>query len=255
MRMRSVVLLPSAAMWKRLSLLLVVLSCGLSQAHAAERVVRGRILDPGGKGVAGVEVSHAWTADNGSVTALRSTKTAPDGSYRFVLRSLEPVAGLLAYTADRKQAARIELPDTDSQGVVEATLQPCTQLKTRLMAKGGEFYVGRGTGWITLTSAGHPVVRVKPEKGACSVPLPPGKFVFHATSPGDQTIARAVQVDGKQPELDIGMFDLVATDACVQKGALPPPFVWADAVPELPRLLEDQHFPDRWTLCYFWAHR
>ncbi len=227
-----------------------------SFADGSERVIRGRVVDGGGKGVEGAEVATAWRVGASGARPLQGARTDADGRFSLPCAYLGETAVLLAYDAPRARGGFLEVEPARWAQEQTLALSPLTEVRGKLSVEGGKFYPSGGVAWLGPRSRPN-VLRIDPEKGALSVRLPAGAYLLTAQAPVKKPRTEAVTVPGGKPDappapIDLGTFDLEEREGRVETGELAPPFSFQESAPALDALLRDGHVPARWTLLYFW---
>src|SRR5437016_2290435 len=92
--------------------------------HTQEVVVKGTVVDAGGKPVAGIEVANFWIGKNGSMTAYNGVKSDADGKYSVKVPEWMAEPALLAISGDRKSGAVGSVKTKESTEVPAMKLAP-----------------------------------------------------------------------------------------------------------------------------------
>ena len=221
-------------------------------ADGAERTLRGRVVDAEGKGVAGIEVATAWTIDAGGATPRKGVKTDADGRFSLPRPSSDSEVTVVAYDAARARGAIVAIDPKAVANEPSLSLAPTVRVTGALSAVEGKHYPADGVCFVATAKDRAYPIRVEPEKGKFSAPLPPGSYVLTAQAPGRRTQSIDVVVAAGKPELALAKLELQDHDGRVEIGDLAPPIRVKVGHPRLDETLEASHFPDRWTLFYFW---
>jgi hypothetical protein len=223
-------------------------------AHASERTIEGRVLDEAGEGVAGVRVATSWTSTAEGLRPLGGVQTGPDGSFSLPCAcGAEPVP-VVAFHADGTRGALGMLKAAPWGREHEMRLERLVTLEGKVLLKGGEAYPAGWSAWL-VPQGGPPVLRVERAASTLSARVPPGRYDLVVQAPGQASATRTLPVLPAGSAHALGTIELADSEARVPKGMVAPPMRYAEASDELVAALATRHFPDRWTLCYFWAHR
>jgi hypothetical protein len=240
--------------WTCVGLLFACLLAAPGESAAAERVLRGRVVGADGKGVAGASVALAWTTAPSGTRPLGGALTDLEGRFELAFAPGGEVVVLLAYDLEVSRGG-LEVVAPDELGRARTiTLAPLVRVAGELSTEGGTSYPADGLCWVRDADHSACLLRVTPDKGKFDFALPPGRYVLTAQSPGRETPPRALDLAPGSAPTQLGRFDLPAYEGRVKPGGVAPPLSHREASPELEALLEDRHFPGRWTLLYFWAH-
>ena len=235
----------------------VLLVCALAlvplrRAAAAERVLHGRIVDAEGRGVAAVEVATGWTLSTTGAKALAGVKTDAEGRFALPLSRVASDFAVVAYDASRARGAFVAIDPGSLAKEQVLTLVPTVRVSGSLSSKEGKYYPAGGVLFVA-PAVGHTyVLRLETTEGKFAAPLPAGTYRMDSMAPGRKPITGTLDVPSGKPTLELEKVDLKDRDGGAEVGELAPPIRVKESHPTLDAALVAGHFPDRWTLFYFW---
>ncbi|MDJ0975113.1 MAG: carboxypeptidase-like regulatory domain-containing protein [Planctomycetota bacterium] len=242
-------------MWKRALIALLLVLWPIGEATAGSRTVRGRILDAEGKPVAGVIVASAWTVSAEGARPIQGVTTDARGRFALYREIGSHPLSLLALDPKGESGALISIRSTDVSLEHEATLVPCLVVEGKLSTEGGKYYPAVASAWVAPAATRAPLLRLEPTKGKYTFWLPPGGYELTAQALGQASVRVAVTLRAGEPKRTLEEIDLPDREGRIREGGIAPPIVYGEATASAARALEGEHFPRRWTLCFFWAHR
>ena len=238
---------------RRAALVLLVSLIALPRfADGAERTLRGRVVDGDGHGVAAIEVATAWTMNASGAKPRKGVTTDADGRFSLSCPSTGSAVAVVAYDASRTHGAFVTVDPAALSKEQSLSLAPTVRVTGELSADDGKYYPADCVCFVAPAVERAFAIRVEPDKGKFSVPLPPGKYVVDAQAPGRKAQSIDVVVAGGKPELALAKLDLKKHEGRIEVGDLAPPIRLKVGHPALDATLTAGHFPDRWTLFYFW---
>jgi hypothetical protein len=240
--------------WVGVIALLGCLLAARGVSEAAERVLRGRVVDADGKGVAGASVALAWTTAPSGTMPLGGALTDLEGRFELTFAPGGEAAVLLAYDLKVTRGGTDVVQPGDAGRERTITLVPLVRVTGELSTDGGKAYPANGMCWVRDAEHSACLLRVTPDKGKFDLALPPGRYVLAAQAPGREAPPRTLELAAGAAPLQLGRLEVPAYEGRVRPGGVAPPIVFREASPALQQLLRDRHVPGRWTLLYFWDH-
>jgi thiol-disulfide isomerase/thioredoxin len=240
---------------------LILLVAGPSMAQDREVKVKGRVLDPDGKPVAGADVGSFWGVgrDDGpeegppGQTAFGGVKTDGDGRFTVKVDFYGRDSALMAIDADRKIGGIAVVPVADAGREVEIRLAPLTKVHGKLGSKD----LGRAIPWtnvyIYLPSRKIRILQNSSTKAEFSILLPPGDYVLNAYGSDVTGINKPLALRAGEADLDLGTVELPATFLARHKGQELPPWSLADAR-GVKKEVQLADYRGKWVLVDFWGH-
>ena len=238
---------------RRVILWMIVGLLSWEAARAADGGISGRVLDAGGKPVAGVDVARFWSSSKERMTALGKVSTDVDG--RFSIRADESEQGgaLLAFDADQQRGA-LAVVSSNAPG------EPLVMKLGPLVTVRGQFTcaeLGGPAGWcnayFSLTNPDVRLVQSESSEATFFAKLPPGDYKIHGYG-GESVkgITTNLSLTASQPFVDLGKIDLQATPIGRVYGKPAPPWHVTDAR-GLPRNVQIADLRGKWVLLEFWG--
>lgn len=238
---------------QRAALVLLLSLIGLPRfADASERTLRGRVVDAEGHGVAAIDVATSWTIGTGGAKPRRGTTTDAEGRFALSCSNADSPVVVVAYDASRARGAFVAIASKALASETSISLAATVEVTGKLSTEQGKYYPASGVCFIALAAERSFSLRVEPENGKFSIPLPPGAYVLSAGAPARATQTVDVVVAAGKPGIALATIDLKTRESGVEVGDLAPPIRLRVGHPMLDAALAASHFPDRWTLFYFW---
>ena len=241
------------APWLLLLCLLALFLWALPRSAQAEQpTLRGRVVDAEGRGVPAIEIATAWTVSTTEARPLRGVRTDAEGRFSLPIPRTGSAIAVVAYDASRARGAFVAVDPSSFGKELSLPLAPTVRATGDLTSSEGKFYPAGGVCFVALAASRNFAIRLEPTKGTYAVPLPPGAYRLEAMAPGREPGSIEFAVVGGKPTLALGTLDLKDRDTGALRGELAAPLRVKESHPVLDAALVAGHFPDRWTLFYFW---
>lgn len=230
---------------------MLLLAC--ATAFASEIKVTGTVVDGDGKAVANADVSAWWSHWKGTLAPDGGVKSGKDGTFTLDVEpegSVPPT--LLAYDADRKNAAVLTLGKEAAQKVTLKLLPACA-VKVRFECPDmGIPFASTIEGVMRVQPSGSPFMQCGSATQDAMLLLPAGLYAFDNAS--TDTLAREYpfEVPALTKELDLGTVNLDPTPISRQYGKPPLPLA-ISSVRDGPADLTLEKLKGKHVLVIFWA--
>lgn len=240
--------------WAAFLTVLCLALVAATSAHAADRVLSGRVVDAAGNGVGDVEVATAWTISGGEIRSLKGVRTDEQGRFVLTRDYVGLPITLMAFDAPRERGTVLTvLPDAvDAEQILPLTALGALSFTVRVAE--GDSYPSSTMAWLSVAGDATPVLRVEQDRGQISARLPAATYDLTVQAARRESHRQRITVEADVAPLELGSVKLASIEGRIPTGGLTPALIYTEASPELVGALSDRHVPARWTLCYFWAH-
>ena len=217
-------------------------------------LVTGRVVDKGGKPVAGAEVASFWNRDDqGKMKAYRSVKTDGDGGFKLEcelysrdqpLMAIDPTAKLGGIATIRAQAF-------DKPLLIEVS--PLVEIKGHFTCSES----GKSPGWtnvyVSVMPGGLRVASCSSRESTFALKLPAGKYGFYGygSFTDFEGVTKEVTLE-ESKVLDMGAVDLKLTPIARHYGKEPPPW-HVTAARGVNKDVKIADFKGKWVVIEFWG--
>jgi hypothetical protein len=217
-----------------------------------EKVLQGRVLDAGGKPVAGVDVAPYWQAADEALTPFRGVKTDAAGRFTFAFDPRFVGSALLAYDQDRTHGGLLVVDLKKLPAAPEIKLRPVVRVHGSFVCKELDRKPTWTNVYMNAQPGRHRVRGCSSTQAAFSFRVPPGAYQFWGYGTDIQDHRNDLTLAADKPDVDLGALDVPATPIARHVGKAPPAWTVTDAR-GVAKDVKVSDFKGKWVLVEFWG--
>ncbi len=220
------------------------------------KTIRGRVVDAGGRPLAGVDVGSHWISQGkqGLRPVVGVVKTDSQGEFKVELAFYYGRSqALLALDAGRKHGAIATIGPKSTDQPLVFTMSPLVHVHGKYTCK----ELGPPVGWTNTMMMAMPAnVRIEESMSDASnfsILLPPGKYKLQGYGGQDvKGIGRDLTLTADKLDVDLGEVDLAAAPLAKLKGKEPPALHVTDAR-GASKDVKLSDYKGKWVALEFWG--
>ncbi|WP_422929156.1 redoxin domain-containing protein [Singulisphaera sp. PoT] len=230
-----------------------VLLAFAARGRADEVKVEGRVVDEGGKAVAGAEVGTFWSSDeNRPMFPYQGVKTGADGRFRLDVEFYGRDQVVMAIRGDRGGLA-VVAPGAAGKPI-EIKAGPLVEVKGHFTCTEQGSTPGWSNVYLFLKPGRIRFASCASRESKFRLKVPPGSYSFWGYGdPTDYTDdQRDLEVKAGTPVVDLGAIDLKLKPLAKLYGKEPPPLKVTDAR-GVGKDVKLSDFKGKWVVLEFWG--
>jgi thiol-disulfide isomerase/thioredoxin len=238
----------------RIGVMVLMLSTSAHVAGSTIVQVAGRVVDRGGKPVAGVRVAEYWFSEQTApLEPNRPARTDADGRFSLEVELYGRETVVMAIDSTGGLGGVAIIPAKGPVGPIRIELTPLAEVRGRFTCEESGRSPGETYATMFLAPGNLQMAGGRSRASTFAMRLPPGRYQLrggesyrHVGAVRDVTLAPGQAVD-------LGAIDLKLTPIARLFGKEPPPWHITDAR-GVPRDVRPSDFKGKWVVLDFWGY-